>query len=211
MGTSHEICESEGNPLISSTLWRTANVLLCALLAAPPQTVRAEQAEPPTQLNIVIVEGEGAVNNLRQRVVREPIVRVEDQNHKPVAGAVVSFLLPGNGAGGTFANGAKLLTVTSDGNGQAVAKGLKANNLSGKYEIRVTASVGTLTAAVTIAQANAAAAAAVAGGVVSTKLIVVLAIAGAAAASGLAVGLTRGGGKTATSLSPGSATVGVPH
>jgi hypothetical protein len=32
--------------------------------------LRAEQAEPPPQLNIVIVEGEGAVNNLRQRVVR---------------------------------------------------------------------------------------------------------------------------------------------
>ena len=85
------------------------------MLALPPQTMQA-QDEPPTQLNIVIVEGEGAVNNLRQRVVREPIIRVEDQNHKPVAGAAVSFLLPENGAGGTFVNGTKLLTVTTDAN-----------------------------------------------------------------------------------------------
>jgi hypothetical protein len=174
---------------------------------------RAEQAEPPTQLNIVIVEGEGAVNNLRQRVVREPIVRVEDQNHKPVAGAVVSFLLPGDGSGGTFANGSKLLTVTTDDNGKAVARGMKPSNVNGQYQIRITASVGTVTATATISQVNAAAA--TAGGAaarsgVSGKLIAVLAIAGAAAAAGAAILLTRGG-KTATALSPGGATVGAPH
>jgi hypothetical protein len=184
--------------------------VLCALLAVPPLTVRAAQAEPPTQLNIVIVEGDGAVNNLRQRVVREPIVRVEDQNHKPVAGAAVSFLLPGNGAGGTFANGSKLLTATTDANGQAVARGIKVNNVSGQYKIQVTASVGTLTATAAISQVNAAAAAAAAGTALSTKLIVVLAIAGAAAA-GAAIALTRGGGQTATALSPGTATVVAPH
>jgi hypothetical protein len=184
-------------------------VVLCALLAVPPATVRAAQDEPPTQLNIVIVEGEGAVNNLRQRVVREPIVRVEDQNHKPVAGAIVSFLLPGNGAGGTFANGSNLLTVTADANGRAVAHGIKANNVSGQYQIHVRASVGTVNAEAVISQVNAAAVAAGGAGV-STKLIVVLAIAGAAAA-GLAIGLTRGGPQTTTSLSPGNATVVAPH
>ena len=49
-------------------------------------------AQAPTGLSITIVEGEGAINNIRQRVNREPIVQVEDQNHKPVAGAVVVFL-----------------------------------------------------------------------------------------------------------------------
>jgi hypothetical protein len=196
------------NPLRISIIWQAASVLLCILLAVPPQTARADQAEPPTQLNIVIVEGEGAINNLRQRVVREPIVRVEDQNHKPVAGALVSFLLPGNGAGGTFANGSNLLTVTTDANGQAVAHGIKANNFSGQYQIRVTASLGTLNATAVISQVNAAAV--VAGAAVSTKLIVILAIAGAAAA-GLAIGLTRGGGQGATVLSPGPPTVVPPH
>src|ERR1700683_3799379 len=98
-------------PSRSAIVWQTVSLLLCTLLALP---ARAAQGEPPTELNIVIVEGGGAVNNLRQRVLGEPIVRVEDQNHKPVAGAAVSFLLPGNGAGGTFPNGAKLLTVTTD-------------------------------------------------------------------------------------------------
>ncbi|MGA2575039.1 MAG: hypothetical protein ABSH24_03345 [Bryobacteraceae bacterium] len=202
----------------TSIVWHTVSFLLCALLALPPQTMQA-QDEPPTQLNIVIVEGEGAVNNLRQRVVREPIIRVEDQNHKPVAGAAVSFLLPENGAGGTFVNGTKLLTVTTDANGQAVARGIKPNNVSGQYQIKVTASSGKVTATATITQVNAAAAAAGAGaaaaGGISVKLIAVLAIVGAAAAGGAIYAVTRGKSNSTAAqtiaLSPGGPTVGAPH
>jgi len=199
----------------TSTVCRIAGLLLCSILAMPPRTACAEQAAAPTQLNIVIVEGEGAVNNLRQRVVREPIVRVEDQNHKPVAGAVVVFLLPGDGSGGAFANGSQMLTVTTDDGGQAAARGMRAGNVTGQYQIRVTASVGRVTATATISQTNSAAA--TAGGAVSGKLIAILAIAGGAAA-GIAIALTHGGGSssattatTATTLSAGTATVGAPH
>jgi hypothetical protein len=66
---------------------------------------------PAHTLNLVIVEGDGAINNIRQRTAREPIVQVEDENHKPVAGAAVIFLLPEHGAGGTFADGSHSLTV----------------------------------------------------------------------------------------------------
>ena len=196
----------------TSTVWRTVGILLCPLLAAPPQTAHAQQADAVTQLNIVIVEGEGAVNNLRQRVVREPIVRVEDQNHKPVAGAVVFFLLPGDGSGGTFANGAKQLTVMSDSNGQAVAHGMQAAKRPGQYQIHVTASKGNVTANATISQSYVAGAT-VAGVAVSGKLIAILAAAGAAVAAGVAIGVTRGGSKApaATGLSPGSPSVGTPH
>ena len=195
----------------TSTVWRIVGCLLCPLLAAQPQMARAEQDEAPTQLNIVIVEGDGAVNNLRQRVVREPIVRVEDQNHKPVAGAVVFFLLPGDGSGGAFADGAKQLTVMTDSNGQAVARGIRPPNVSGQYKIQVTASKGNVSAHTTISQSSAVAAAA-GGAAISGKWIAILAVAGGVAA-GLAIGLTRGGssGATATALSPGTATVGTPH
>jgi hypothetical protein len=196
--------------LRSSSVWRTVGFLLCPLLAAPPQTARAQEAEPVTQLNIVIVEGEGAVNNLRQRVVREPIVRVEDQNHKPVAGAVVFFLLPGDGSGGTFANGVKQLTVMTDADGKAVAHGMQAGKAAGQYQIHVTASKGNITANATITQSFAAAAAA--GAALSPKWIAIIAVAGGAVAAGLAIGLTRGSGsaKTAAALSSGAATVTVP-
>ena len=183
-------------------------MLLCPLLAVP-QTARAQPTAPPTQLNIVIVEGEGAVNNLRQRVVREPIVRVEDQNHKPVAGVTVSFLLPDNGAGGTFVNGGKLLTVTTDGKGQAIARGFLANKVPGQYAIHVTASAGKVTATQTIAQSNAAAAA-------TLSTVAIAGIVAAAATVGIVVAKVVTGGKapnTASSLTltPGTPTVVAPH
>ena len=70
--------------------------LLVFQLAAIP-TFAQDQAGP-AKLNIVIVEGEGAINSVRQRVAREPVVQVEDENHKPVAGAAITFLLPNQGA-----------------------------------------------------------------------------------------------------------------
>ena len=84
---------------------RALSVLL-AVLVSLPFPVRLPAQAQAGQLNLVIVEGEGAINNIRQRTAREPIVQVEDENHRPVAGAAVVFALPSNGASGVFANGA---------------------------------------------------------------------------------------------------------
>jgi hypothetical protein len=137
-------------------------------------------------LNLVVVEGEGATNNIRQRTAREPVVQVEDENHKPIAGAVVVFTLPSNGAGGTFANGAQTLSMVSDSKGQAVAHGFRPNGLKGQFKIHVNASYQGRTASTSITQTNAAltASGAAASAGVSGKLIAVLVVAGAAAAGG---------------------------
>src|SRR5271154_4044613 len=99
--------------------------------------VSAQNAAPA--LNIVIVEGDGAINNIRQRTAREPIVQVTDENHKPVAGAAVLFLLPEHGAGGTFADGSHSLSVVTDSAGRAKAHGIHLNNTQGQFQIQVTA------------------------------------------------------------------------
>ena len=114
---------------------RNLCVLLAGLLALPMPPVAAQ--EPTHKLNLVIVEGDGAINNLRQRTVREPIVQVEDENHKPVAGASVVFLLPSRGAGGTFGNGTHSLTVVTDQQGRAIARGFEPNTVKGQYQIQV--------------------------------------------------------------------------
>ena len=91
---------------------RSLCFLLAGCLALPlPPALSAQ--EPAHKLNLLIVEGDGAINNIRQRTAREPIVQVEDENHRPVAGAAVLFLLPSRGAGGTFADGSHSLTVVS--------------------------------------------------------------------------------------------------
>ena len=40
-------------------------------------------AQVAPMLNLVVLEGEGATNNIRQRTARDPVVQVEDENHKP--------------------------------------------------------------------------------------------------------------------------------
>ena len=151
-------------------------------------------------LNLVVLEGEGATNNIRQRTAREPIVQVQDENHKPVAGAIVVFTLPSNGAGGTFANGARTLSMVSDNQGQAVARGFRPNGLKGQFQIRVNATFQGLAATIAITRRNVvlAASGAASGGGVSAKLIAVLAAIGAAAAAGGAYYATHNGNGTPT-------------
>jgi hypothetical protein len=172
-----------------------------------------------TGLSITIVEGEGAINNVRQRVNREPIVQVEDNNRKPVAGAVVVFLLPDSGASGTFTDGSRMLMTVTDNQGRASARGIRPNGQSGPMVIRVTASFQGLTASSVITQTNAAAAAAASGAGLSTaaKWAIILGIAGGAAAAGIVVA-THGGsstpGVTTTPpivITPGTPTVGGPQ
>src|SRR6202051_4737037 len=95
----------------------------CLLLANLAPARPLEQDAPKLIINIV--EGEGALNNIKQRVNREPIVQVEDENHKPIAGAAVVFFLPNQGSGGTFANGTTSLTTTTNAQGPAVARGVR--------------------------------------------------------------------------------------
>jgi hypothetical protein len=139
----------------------------------------------PTELNIVVVEGEGAINNVRQRTAREPVVRVEDENHKPIVGAAVVFTLPTEGATGVFSNGGKSLTILTDREGTATAQGLRMNQTAGKMPIHVNASYRGLTARTSITQYSElppGAKASSGGG--HGALIAVLVVLGAAAAGG---------------------------
>jgi hypothetical protein len=175
-------------------------------------------AQAPTGLSINIVEGEGAVNNIRQRVNREPIVQVEDQNHKPIAGAVVIFFLPDSGASGAFPDGSHMLMTVTDNQGRATARGIRPNNQSGPMQIRVTASFQGLTASSVITQTNlagAATASGFAGLSTAAKLVIILGIAGGAAAAGAIVATHTGGSSSSAppstvTLSPGTPSVGGP-
>lgn len=134
---------------------RLLALLLGLLLAFHPVLAAAQAVEQPAaphSIQIVILDDEGALNNIRQRDAREPIVQVQDENHKPVAGALLIFLINtgGNGAGGTFAGGLSSLTVTTNAAGQAVAHGITLNGISGNFSISVHASYGNLSANSTI-------------------------------------------------------------
>ena len=82
-------------------------VLLCAVLARSATTVP----------RIEVLEGDGAINNIRLHRAKEPVVRVVDQDGHPIPNVAVTFILPGKGAGGTFGAGQSSLTVMTDDNG----------------------------------------------------------------------------------------------
>ncbi|HEY6344827.1 MAG TPA: hypothetical protein VIY49_25300 [Bryobacteraceae bacterium] len=174
-------------------------VCLWAVLTLPVWSQAPPPAPGPAQarLNIVVVEGESAINNVKGRVNREPIVLIVDENQRPLAGAAVVFLLPSSGPGGSFVDGSKTLTVSTDAQGRAVAAGIHRNNLSGQMQIRVTASFGGQTVSTVITQTNVAGGSA--GLSTTAKVLIVIGVAGGAAAG--AILATRGGSSSSSSSS----------
>ena len=117
---------------------------LCFLISFDWLLPAALAQSLPARINIVVVEGEGATSSVRQRVSHDPVVRIEDDDYRPITGAVVVFALPVSGTSGEFSNGAKTLTLVTDKSGLAAAHGLKTNEVPGKLQIYVTASYHTL-------------------------------------------------------------------
>lgn len=187
---------------------------------APVTPTETPQTAQPSKLNINVVEGAGAVNNVRTKAAREFAVEVDDENDHPVPGAVVTFIAPNEGPGGAFAGDTQLLTVMTDKDGRAVAGAFRPNSTVGDYNIQVTATLGDETGSATISQSNRALA--VPAAKHSNKKVLILVAVGAAVAVGAGAGLAGGHGSSSTSSSSSSiptatlgvgsgATVGAPH
>lgn len=116
------------------------SISLAFLISIDGLSTAAYAQNVPVRIEIVVVEGEGVTSRVHQRVAHDPVVRVEDDDHRPVAGAAVVFALPTSGTTGEFPNNSKSLTVLTDKNGQAAAHGLKAGETPGKLQIYTTAS-----------------------------------------------------------------------
>ena len=117
---------------------------LC-LIPAKAQTL-------PASIAVTVLEGEGITTRTQQRVARDAVVKVEDEAHNPIAGAVVVFALPVSGTSGEFTNGSRNLTVMTDTNGLAAARGLRLNDVPGRLQIYVNASYRSLRARTLINQ-----------------------------------------------------------
>jgi len=188
--------------------------------AVPQQPAApAVPAEPPGVLKVVVIEGEGAINNIRTRSATAPVVEVRDENDKPVAGAEVIFQLPPAGPGGVFHGWMRSQTVRSDAQGRAAASGYTPNDQAGRFNIKVTATLGKKTGSVVIGQSNAyrggGSAPGVSGGR-SNWWKIVLGVGAAGAVIG-AVAATRGNGTSTPAatnpitITPGPITVGSPR
>jgi hypothetical protein len=195
------------------------SALVCLLLFhSSAVAAQTQAAANPGGLKVTVLEGEGAINNIRDLRAKEPVVQVTDESDAPVKDATVTFLLPDTGASGTFGDSGATLTIQTDELGHATGRGLRPNNVVGQFEIRVVASTGTLSARTTITQTNAAPAVAKAGS--SKTLLWVLILAGAAGGGAAAAlggkGSSGGGssptpGPSPTTITPGVPVFGAPH
>jgi hypothetical protein len=163
------------------------------------------QAERPESLRIVVLEGDGAINNVRVRPPREPRVRIEDGNGEPLSQVPVTFIAPGLGAGGTFGESGSSVTVVTGDDGEAAASGFRPNSLVGQFEIRVNASYRGETARAAITQTNAAPVQEAR----SRKFIILGLVVGAVAGGALAATSLGGGSDPVSSARPASPSLGV--
>jgi hypothetical protein len=164
----------------------------------------------PQTLQIVILEGEGALNNVKQRTAREQIVQVQDENHRPVAGVLVTFVLPEYGPSGTFLNGGRSFAATTDEAGRVVAPGFKPNAELGEFRIQVTADFRGRSAKAQIRQSNVRPSTPEVP--IAHSAVFKWGIIGAVATAGVVAGVlvaTRGNGQ-GTTITSGTGTVGPP-
>lgn len=189
-------------------------VFLVSLLVS--NTAAAQ--EPAPKLRIVVIAGQGTINNIHSRANTTPVIEVQDENRKPIPGVPVVFFLPTQGPGGVFSDGATTRTARTDSHGRAAASGIRFNSQTGSFDIRVTASYQGETATETVTETNAAGTSASGGGGgggFSTRTWAILGVSvGVAVAGILLATLHRGTSKEGPApvvITAGTPTVGAPQ
>jgi hypothetical protein len=168
----------------------------------------------------MIVEGEGAINNIQLGAGKEPTVEVRDETDKPVSGAKVTFALPERGPGGTFFGASRTVTVPTNEQGRATATGFRPNLYEGRFQIQVSAAAGEKTGTAVISQSNSLPTGGMnkveaKKGLSRGKVIAILVGVGIVAA--IAVAASRDDETTTTtttpgtSITPGTVVVGTPR
>jgi hypothetical protein len=169
-------------------------------------------------LHIRVLEGQGAIHTAGSRSGRGISVEITDETGRPVDGAAVSFRLPEEGAGGTFAHGMRTEIVMTGPDGRAGFREFVAGRATGPFQVRVTAVRDSVRAGtvvdqyiaepVTSATKTKSLTATGQKSGVSKRWLVWLAIGGGAAAAGIAAGAS--GGPHTTTIQTVSVTAAPP-
>jgi hypothetical protein len=208
-----------------------AGLAVLSVVSGMPAFSQAAAIAPaqaaPTTLHIEILEGEGALNNIRQRDAREPVVQITDENHKPVSSVAVLFLIHSGsgGAGATFGGQSLAFTATTGPDGIARATSMQLAKSPGSFTIGVTASLGSVVATSVIHESSvltalsstaagsaAGAAGSSTGATIATHTILgmsklVFVAVGSAVVAGVVVGVVEGTKSSGTSLTLGQGTI----
>lgn len=113
---------------------RLVAVFLVGLL---PGTILAQDT---SALKLIVISGNGAVNDLRTNTTVPTVVEVRDDRDQPVLRSSVTFMLPETGPGGRFVDGSRSLFALTDRQGRATLTGFIPNQIPGPFQIAVEAS-----------------------------------------------------------------------
>jgi hypothetical protein len=186
--------------------------------AAPQSPAAQPQPQLPVQqsLKVLVLAGNGEMNDLERRVMAPLVIQVLDQNDRPVEGAEVIFRFPLDGPSATFPGGKNSLSVRTNGNGQAPALNWMANGQVGTFQVHVNANYGNQVGEATFPMSNVTRVADEAKkpthpSLWSHRWFKIAVIGGAAAAIGIGVYLgTRGKSGSTVTVTPLPPTVGAP-
>lgn len=139
-----------------SALLAVQQLILALPLAAqqPPSAAQINGAPMVQGLKVLVLEGQGATNNIPRKIGIQPVVEVRDELDQPVEGASVVFRLPPSGAGGLFPGQKLTEDVKTDVRGQAGATGFVPNDVAGKFQINVTVTAGNRLGQTLISETN---------------------------------------------------------
>jgi hypothetical protein len=187
--------------------------------ASPTPLQPLPQLPVEQSLKILVLAGNGEMNDLERRVMAPLVIQVLDQNERPVEGAEVVFRFPLNGPSAAFPGGKNSLTVRTSGTGQAPALNWMANGQVGTFQVHVNASYGNQVGEVTFPMSNVTRIAdekknAKHESLWSHRWFKIAVIGGGAAVIGIVILLaTRGGSKSGSTvtINPGTSTVGAPQ
>jgi len=123
---------------------------------AVPAQPQSPLAPAPTveNLKVLVLEGQGSINNTTRHIGVQSVVEVRDENDRPVEGAKVLFRLPLSGPGASFTGNSLTFTGLSNAQGQAGANGFVPNGEQGRFDIHVTATYQNRIGEATITQTN---------------------------------------------------------
>src|SRR5262245_7286715 len=100
---------------------------------APPKTEPMGALPIVENLKVLVLAGEGEMNDMERRTMAPVVVEVRDPNDRPVEGVDVTFRFPPSGPSAYFAGPKLAQTIRTNVQGQAAATGLTANGQVGLF------------------------------------------------------------------------------
>jgi hypothetical protein len=186
----------------------TAGLLLTGTAAAQPTSETGTRSAPTGErLNLVVLQGLGAVNDVRTPTTMMLVVEVRDENYRPLEGATVQFELPPTGPSGSFEGGVRIKKAITNAQGQAFTA-FEPNPAAGRFAIQARATFGTRTGMVTIMQPAKPAQSRM--WINRHKTLAIVIAVGVAGAATAAILTTRGGVASPSSKPTVTITSGIP-